>query len=111
MNYAAHAPALMPEVQPAGQQTFHPQCTTTCATMSHLPQTSSSQKHGIMTSPPLTEEHFPTAPLDDDVWAEEPIPDRCLYIHERPDEPNHQCSYPCPYKSTTVSMDLLQSTP
>ena len=32
------------------------------------------------------EEHFPTAPLDD-IWAEEPIPDRCLCINERPDEP------------------------
>ena len=56
------------------------------------------------------EEYFPTAPLDDDVWAEEPILDRCMCIHDRPDEPNHQCFYPCPYDSTTFSIDLLQST-
>ena len=56
-------------------------------------------------------EHFPTALLDD-VWAEEEILDRCLCIHERPDKPNHQCSYPCPYDSnTTFKMDLLQSWP
>ena len=42
------------------------------------------------------EEHFQTAPLDDDVWAEEPIPDSHLCIHERPDKLKHQCSYPCP---------------
>ena len=57
------------------------------------------------------EEHVPTVPLDDDVWAEEPIPDRCLCIHETPDKPNYQCSYPCPYDSSTFRMDLLQSTP
>ena len=28
------------------------------------------------------DEHFPTASLDDDVWAEEPIPDRHLCILE-----------------------------
>ena len=48
------------------------------------------------------EEHFPTAPLDDDVWAEEQNLDRCLCIHERPQELNHQCSYPCPYDSNTT---------
>ena len=58
------------------------------------------------------DEHFPTVPLDNDVWAEKDIPDRCLCIHERPDEPNHQCSYPCPYDSnTTFWMDLLHSMP
>ena len=56
------------------------------------------------------DEHFPTAPFDDDIWTEEQIPDRGLCIHKRPDDPNHQCSYPCPYDSTTFSMDLLQST-
>ena len=29
-------------------------------------------------------EHFPTVPLDDDIWAEEQIQDRCLCIQERP---------------------------
>ena len=28
------------------------------------------------------EEDFPTAPLDDDIWLEDPVPDRHLYIHE-----------------------------
>ena len=27
------------------------------------------------------EEHFPTASLNDDVWMEEPVPDRHLCIH------------------------------
>ena len=56
-------------------------------------------------------EHFPTAPLSDDVCTEEPILDRCLCIHERTDEPNDQCSYPCPYDSTTFQSDFLQSMP
>ena len=57
------------------------------------------------------EEHFPTPPLDDDIWAEEPNLDRCLCIHKRPNKPNNQCYYPCPYDSTIFSMDLLQSMP
>ena len=57
------------------------------------------------------EEHFPTAPLHDDVWAEEQILDRCLGIHKRPEELNHQCSNPFPCDSTTFSTDLLQSIP
>ena len=28
------------------------------------------------------EEHFPTGPLNDDVWIEEPVPDWHLCIHE-----------------------------
>ena len=55
-------------------------------------------------------EHFPTAPLDDNILAEEQIPDRHLCIHERPDDLNHQCSYPCLYDNTICGMDLLQST-
>ena len=58
-----------------------------------------------------TEEHFPTAPLDDEVWCEDPILDRPLCIHERPHKPNLQCSYPCPYSTTTCRMVLPQSTP
>ena len=49
------------------------------------------------------EEDLPTTPLDD-IWLEEPIPDRDLCIHEQ-SQPHHQCSYPCPY-----SLDLLHST-
>ena len=56
-------------------------------------------------------EHFPTALLDDDVWAEEQIPDRCLCIHGKTNEPNHQCSYSCQYDSTTFQMDLLPLMP
>ena len=41
------------------------------------------------------EEHFPTAPLNDDVWMEEPVPDRHLCIHE--DSQHDLCLYPCPY--------------
>ena len=28
------------------------------------------------------EEDFPTAPLDDNIWLEDPVPDRHLCIHE-----------------------------
>ena len=58
-----------------------------------------------------SKEHFPTAPLDDEVWSEDPIPDRQLCIHETPYEPNQQCSYPCLYSTTMFRIDLPQSTP
>ena len=51
------------------------------------------------------EEDFPTAPLDDDIWLEDQVPDRHLCIHEQ-SQPHYQCSYPCPY-----SLDLPHSTP
>ena len=28
------------------------------------------------------EEHFPTVPLDDDFWMEDPVPERHLCIHD-----------------------------
>ena len=58
-----------------------------------------------------TEEHFPTEPLDDEVWSEDPTPDRSLCIHDGPHRPNLQCSYPCPYITTTFRMDLPPSIP
>ena len=51
------------------------------------------------------EEHFPTAPLDDDVWMEEPVPDRHLCIHEQ-SQAHDLCPYPCLY-----SLDQLHPTP
>ena len=51
------------------------------------------------------EEGFPTAPLNDDVWLEEPVPVRHLCIHEQ-SQPNFLCSYPCPYH-----LDLPPLTP
>ena len=51
------------------------------------------------------EEDFPTAPLDDDILLEHPIPDRHLCIHEQ-SQPHYQCSYPCPY-----TLDLPYSAP
>ena len=47
----------------------------------------------------------PTAPLDDDIWLEDSVPDRHLHIHEQ-SHPYYQCSYPCPY-----SLDLPHSAP
>ena len=41
------------------------------------------------------EEHFPTAQLNDDIWKQEPVPDRHLCIHE--DSQHYLCPYPCPY--------------
>ena len=40
-------------------------------------------------------EHFPTASLDDNVWMEEPVPERHLCIHEN--SQHDVCPYPCPY--------------
>ena len=50
-------------------------------------------------------EDFPTAPLDEDIWLEDSVPDRHLCIHEQ-SQPHYQCSYPCPY-----SLDLPHSAP
>ena len=52
-----------------------------------------------------TEEDFPTAPKDDDIWIEGPVPVRHLCIHKQ-SQPNYQCSYSCPY-----SLDLLHLAP
>ena len=41
------------------------------------------------------EEHFPTVSLDDNIWMEEPVPERHLWIHE--DAQHDLCPYPCPY--------------
>ena len=41
------------------------------------------------------EEHFPTGPLHDNIWMEEPVPGRHLCIHE--DSQHKLCMYPCPY--------------
>ena len=51
------------------------------------------------------EEHYPTAPLDNDVWMEEPVPDRHLCIHEQ-SQAIDLCPYPCPYR-----LDQLHPTP
>ena len=50
-------------------------------------------------------ENFPTAPLDDDIWLEDPVPDRHLCIHKQ-SQSHYQCSYPCPH-----SLDLPHSAP
>ena len=50
------------------------------------------------------EGNFPTAPLNDDIWMEEPVSDRHLYIHEH--SQHDLCPYPCPY-----SLDQLHLTP
>ena len=41
------------------------------------------------------EECLPTALLDEDVWMEEPVPERHLCIHEN--SQHDLCPYPCPY--------------
>ena len=51
-----------------------------------------------------TEEHFSTAPLHDDVWMEEPIPDRHLCIHE--DSQHDLCLYPCPCSLDQLHLSL-----
>ena len=56
------------------------------------------------------EVHFPTAPLDDPVWSEEPIPDRDLCIHMalRKSEISYPSQIPMPlqepiYESITLA--------
>ena len=51
------------------------------------------------------EEDFPTAPLNDDVWLEEPVTVRHLCMHEQ-SQLHFLCSYSCPY-----SLDLPPPTP
>ena len=65
---------------------------TTWFTTTHLHQTQ-------MTHPGChskDKENFPTGPLDDDIWLEDPVPDRHLCIHEQ-SQPHYQCSYSFPY--------------
>ena len=70
---------------------------TTWITTTHL--------HQAQMTATAEEEDFPTAPLDDDIWLEDSVPDRHLCIHEQ-SQPHYQCSYPCPY-----NLDLLHSAP
>ena len=56
-----------------------------------------------------TEENFPTAPLDDEVWSEDQIPDRPLCIYESPHKstcsvPNHVLTAPQPSEWTYHSL-------
>ena len=51
-----------------------------------------------------TEEYFPTVSLDDNVWIEEPVPERHLCIHEN--SQHDLCPYPWLY-----SLNLLYLTP
>ena len=51
------------------------------------------------------DEDFPTTPLDDDVWLEEPVPDRHICIHEQ-SQPHNLCPYHCLY-----SLDQLHPPP
>ena len=48
---------------------------------------------------------FPTAPLDDAIWLQDPVPDRHLCIHEQ-SQLHYQCPYQCPYR-----LDLPHSSP
>ena len=50
----------------------------------------------------VEEEDFQTAPLNDEHWDMEEIPDRCLCIHEH-SLPHGLCPYPCPYSDYTSS--------
>ena len=50
------------------------------------------------------DEHFPIAPLNDDIWMEEPVPDRHLCIHE--DSQQDLCLYPCPYGLDQLHLTL-----
>ena len=53
------------------------------------------------------EEDFQTVPLDDEHWITDPVPNRCLYIHEH-SQPHSICCYSCPYMDSTPP--LYQNT-
>ena len=53
----------------------------------------------------IAEEDFPTVLLHDDIWLEDPLPDRHLCIHDK-SQLHFQCSYPFPY-----SLGVLHSSP
>ena len=55
-----------------------------------------------------TEKHFPTAPLDDDIWLENQTADRQLGIHEA-SQPNYLCHYPWPYANLNFAWNLPPS--
>ena len=58
-----------------------------------------------------TEENFPIAPLDDDVWPEDQISDRQLCIHDAPQQ-KHLYDYPYPYANLNIGWNLpLSLTP
>ena len=50
-----------------------------------------------------TEVHFPTVSLDNDIWVDNPVPERHLCTHEN--SQHDLCPYPCPY-----SLNLLHLT-
>ena len=55
------------------------------------------------------EEDFPTAPLDDSICLEDPVPDRHLCIHKQ-SQPYFLCSYPYAY-SLDLPPPALEDTP
>ena len=60
--------------------------------------TSTPNTNDSFQDPTVEEEDFPTAPPDDNIWLEDPVPDRYL--------PHYQCSYPYPH-----ILDLPHSSP
>ena len=50
------------------------------------------------------EEDIPTAPLNDDVLMEEPVPDMHLCIHEN--SQHNLYPYPCPYSMDQLHLSL-----
>ena len=65
--------------------------------------TSAPSAHGSFQDA-TAEEDFSTDQLDDNIWLEDPVPNRHLCIHEK-SQPHFLCSYLCPY-----SLDLPLST-
>ena len=55
-----------------------------------------------------TEENFPTAPLDDDIWLEDEMPYRHLCTHDT-SQLDHLCHYPCPYANLNFARNLPSS--
>ena len=70
-----------------------------------MPHHLTDDSYQDITSEEEVEKYFPTATLDDDVWMEEPVPDRLLCIHEQ-SQPHDLCACPCPY-----SLNQLHSAP
>ena len=55
------------------------------------------------------DEDFQTVTLDDNHWITDPVPDRCLCVHEHL-QPHSLCSYPCPYNLGHYSLDYAPAS-
>ena len=89
-------------VQFAEEQNLLHHCSTIWITTTHPHQ------HRSVLQRWHNQNKFPSAPLDDDVWLEDQIADRHLYVHDT-SHLNHLCHYTCPYTNLIFARNLPPS--